>query len=76
MFERIERLTGIKLRPNDLRDYFLGEIVSKTDPVTSINMMRHSSLAMTPLYGSVVLERMKDTRQGPWKIRAIDGVRF
>jgi hypothetical protein len=76
MFERIERLTGIKLRPKDLRNYFLGEIVPKTDPITSMHMMLHSSLIMTPVYGRVVIERMKGARQGPWKIRAIDSVRF
>jgi hypothetical protein len=59
MFERIERLTGIKLRPKDLRDYLLGEIVPKTDPITSMHTMLHSSLIMTPVYGRVVIERMK-----------------
>ena len=60
VFERIERLTGIKLKRKDPRDYFLSQIVSKTDPITSMHMMRHSSLVMTPVYGCVVPERMKD----------------
>jgi len=40
---------GIKLKPKDPRDYFLGEIVSKIDPITSMHMMRHSSLAILNL---------------------------
>ena len=41
---------GIKLKRKDPRDYFLGEIVSKTDPITSMHIMQHSSLAITNLY--------------------------
>jgi len=60
MFARIYRLTGIKLTAKDLRDYFLGEVVPRTDPITAMHLMRHTTLAMTPTYGRVVLERMKE----------------
>ena len=64
MFARIYQLTGIKLRPKDLRDYFLGEVVPRTDPITAMHLMRHTTLAMTPTYGRVVLERMKEAVKG------------
>jgi integrase len=64
MFARIHELTGIKLRPKDLRDYFLGEVVPRTDPITAMHLMRHTTLAMTPTYGRVVLERMKEAVKG------------
>jgi integrase len=60
MFRRTEKQTGIKLVPNDLRDYFCNEVAAHTDdPIVLMNLMRHKSLATTTKYSRRVLNRMR-----------------
>jgi integrase len=57
MFRRITKLTGIKLKPKDLRDYFATMV--QTDDVRVLrDLMGHASLATTSKYVRTVRERM------------------
>lgn len=49
LFERIERLTGVKLRAKDLRDYFV-TVVPTDDPRVLMWLMRHTSMEMMSKY--------------------------
>ncbi len=61
MFRRIEKETGIKLAPKDLRDYFCNEVAAHTDdPIVLMNLMRHKSLTTTTKYTRRVLNRMRE----------------
>lgn len=62
MFEKIEKLTGIKLTAKDLRDYFA--TVVRAEPEIKMRLLRHKSLATTTRYLRQVDERMKDAVQG------------
>ena len=61
MFKRIHKLTGIKLTPKDLRDYFASEVSSKVqDPNVIMRLLRHTSLTTTTKYLRVVEDRMTE----------------
>lgn len=60
MFKRIKKLTGIKLTPKDLRDYFCNEVAARTsNPVLLMDLMRHKSLATTTRYVRRRLDSMR-----------------
>jgi len=60
MFEHIEKQTGIKLRPKDLRDYFCGITAENTPDVTVLmKLLRHKSLLTTTKYVTVTQDRLR-----------------
>ena len=59
MFERIKRITGIALKPKDLRDYF-ASTVQTDDPRTLMKLMRHTNLTTTTKYLLAEQDRMKE----------------
>ena len=61
MFETIERVTGIHLKPKDLRDYFASEVASKVkDPSVVMKLLRHTNLTTTTKYLRTVENRMRE----------------
>ena len=72
MFERIQKVTGIKLRPKDMRDIF-ASTVETDDARVLMALMRHTNLTTTTKYLRAMHERMKEavsrlgqTRVKPW----------
>ena len=70
MFERIKKLTGIKLRPKDMRDVF-ASTVETDDARVLMALMRHTNLTTTTKYIRAMHERMKDAVSGLGKTRRI-----
>ena len=68
MFERIQKLTGIKLRPKDMRDIF-ASTVETDDARVLMALMRHTNLTTTTKYLRAMHERMKDAVSGLGKTR-------
>ena len=67
MFERIHRLTGIKLTAKDLRDYFATMLIDGPeggDPSTVMRLLRHTNLTTTTKYLRVVEDRMEKAVKG------------
>jgi len=64
MFERIQKLTGIKLTPKDCRDYFATVTIKKADISTVSKLLRHSNVKTTSLYLRTVDDRMRAAVEG------------
>jgi integrase len=65
LFAKIEKATGIKLKPKDLRDFFATEIASRvTDPAVVMNLLRHTNLRTTTVYLRTNEERMRNALKG------------
>ena len=63
MFERIQKVTGIKLRPKDMRDIF-ASTVETDDARVLMALMRHTNLTTTTKYLRAMHERMKEAVSG------------
>ena len=61
MFQKIQRLTGVKLTAKDLRDYFA--TVVRAEPEIKMRLLRHKSLATTTRYLRQVDQRMREAVQ-------------
>jgi len=60
MFERIEKRTGIHLKPKDLRDYFATQVSSLvSDPTVVMKLLRHTNMKTTSGYLRTVDNRMR-----------------
>jgi len=59
MFERIHKLTGIKLSSKDCRDYFATVVIKKADISTVSKLLRHTNIKTTSLYLRTVDDRMR-----------------
>ena len=61
MFERIEKHTGIHLKPKDLRDYFATQVSSLvSDPTVVMKLLRHTNMKTTTGYLRTVDNRMRN----------------
>jgi integrase len=61
MFERIEKHTGIHLKPKDLRDYFATQVSSLvSDPAVVMKLLRHTNMKTTTGYLRTVDNRMRN----------------
>src|SRR6266481_9414930 len=61
MFETIERVTGIHLKPKDLRDYFATQVASMvSDPTVVMKLLRHTNMKTTSTYLRTVENRMRN----------------
>jgi integrase/recombinase XerD len=64
MFERIKKLTGIHLKPKDLRDYFATQVSSLvSDPTVVMKLLRHTNMKTTTGYLRTVDNRMRNALQ-------------
>jgi integrase len=64
MFERIEKRTGIHLKPKDLRDYFATQVSSLvSDPTVVMKLLRHTNMKTTTGYLRTVDNRMRNAVQ-------------
>jgi integrase len=64
MFERIEKRTGIHLKPKDLRDYFATQVSSLvSDPTVVMKLLRHTNMKTTTGYLRTVDNRMRNALQ-------------
>lgn len=59
MFERIQKLTGIKITAKDCRDYFATVTIKKADISTVSKLLRHTNIKTTSLYLRTVDDRMR-----------------
>lgn len=62
MFDKIRRLTGVKLTAKDLRDYFA--TVVEASPEVKMRLLRHKSLTTTTRYLRQVDRRMAEAVKG------------
>jgi len=59
MFERVQKLTGIKITAKDCRDYFATVTIKKADISTVSKLLRHTNIKTTSLYLRTVDDRMR-----------------
>jgi len=64
MFERIQKLTGIKITSKDCRDYFATVTIKKADISTVSKLLRHTNVKTTSLYLRTVDDRMRAAVEG------------